>query len=466
MNHSYAVKILSWCVTLAVCIQCTQYPARATHSNRPHPSAKKQVSQQSKDPAGDFLGRADPYTAKKGARESGFYFDGEHFKSPTRYVRVVLSQNSTNEQVALGGVFDVKARGMAEPVSVRGGLSVRGAGGGIILDMSDLGRRTVALPCTLLSKNEFSIFRALSASFRGSVIIEQDQHGSFMLVNYLDVEDYLRGVVPLEVGRGRDDIVEAVEAQAVAARTYTYKKMSEHQADPFDLVATVADQAYGGVSAESEACNRAIRMTAQQVMVNGDSLIYAYYHSTCGGKTANIEDVWNKAPVPYLRSVDDADWHGGAYCVSSGSYTWEEQWPLSQFSSIVNRYSKETFPQNQCTGDVRSVTVDSKFRCGRVRQCTVHTSTGDFSYGGDKLRFIFRRNAPGWPILKSCLITSVSVASSTLTIQGKGYGHGVGMCQSGAMARARDGQSFKDILKAYYKDIRLVLVEIDAKGKK
>jgi stage II sporulation protein D len=207
-------------------------------------------------------------------------------------------------------------------------------------------------------------------------------------------------------------------------------------------------------------------MTAGQVMVNGDSLIYAYYHSTCGGKTANIEDVWNKAPVPYLRSTDDADWHGGAYCASSGSYTWEEQWPLAQFSSIVNRYSKEAFPQNQCTGNVRSLTVDSKFRCGRVRQCTVHTSTGDFSYGGDKLRFIFRRNAPGFPILKSCLITSVSVAAGTLTIQGKGYGHGVGMCQSGAMARARDGQSFKEILKAYYRDIRLVLVEVDAKGKK
>jgi stage II sporulation protein D len=187
----------------------------------------------------------------------------------------------------------------------------------------------------------------------------------------VDVENYLRGVVPLEVGRGSDEVMEAVKAQAVAARTYTYRKMQENAGSPFDCSATVSDQVYGGVTAESELCNRAIHVTDGEVMVYHDSLIYAYYHSTCGGRTANIEDVWNKSVVAYLRSVDDGD---GPYCSQSGSFTWEEEWPMPQFSFIVNKYSREAFPQNPCRGEMRDISIRSKFRCGRIRELCIRTS--------------------------------------------------------------------------------------------
>jgi SpoIID/LytB domain protein len=73
-------------------------------------------------------------------------------------------------------------------------------------------------------------------------------------------------------------------------------------------------------------------------MVCRDSLIYAYYHSTCGGKTANIEDVWeNKQPVSYLRSIDDVDEQGAAFCGFSASFSWEDAWPRSTLSSIVGK---------------------------------------------------------------------------------------------------------------------------------
>ena len=289
--------------------------------------------------------------------------------------------------------------------------------------------------------------------------IVPEQGGFFCLENLVNVEDYLSGVVPLEVGKGGAEVVEAIKAQAVAARTYTYRKMIDNAAAAFDLNATVADQMYGGANAESALCSKAIRDTRGIVMTSHDSLIYAYYHSTCGGRTANIEDVWSKLPFSYLRSVNDENGWDGAFCSKSPSFAWEERWPIARLSTIVARFSSETFPQNACSGDVRGVSIDSRFDCGRVRRCTVHTSKGDFSYGGDKIRFIFRRDLPGFPILKSSIITDVSLRDGNIVFKGKGYGHGVGLCQTGALGRARSGQNYLQILKAYYTGIDIKNVD-------
>jgi stage II sporulation protein D len=379
------------------------------------------------------------------------------FHVPSTTVRIVLYQGMSQARVLSSSAMELLNGGTPGAATLRGGATIeRGdAAGRAFLQMEGMGRIVVPLPCTLFAKSEFNIVKIENLSCRGSVIVAPEQGGLFTLVSFLDVEEYLRGVVPLEVGRGSDDIAEAVKAQAVAARTYTYRKMQDNARAPWDLAATVADQVYGGVGAESEQCNRAIRATAGEVMLYRDSLIYAYYHSTCGGRTASIEDAWNKSPLGYLRSVDDNNGLAGPFCSASPSFTWEEQWPLPQFTFIVNRYSREAFPQNPASGEVRSLSVDTRFFCGRVKQCSVRTSSGAFVYGGDKIRFVFRRNSAGYPILKSSLITGVSVQSGTVVIKGRGYGHGVGMCQMGAIGRARAGKKYDEILKAYYTDITI-----------
>jgi stage II sporulation protein D len=374
-----------------------------------------------------------------------WHSDGPDFHTPSTMVRVVLRRNATGVRIVSSGPMTTGA------ITIRGGAAIeQGNRPGAARCVVDGGEsREVALPCTLYSGNEFNIVKIGEVSYRGSVIIAPDG-AAFSVVNYVAVEDYLRGVVPLEVGRGSDEVLEAVKAQAVAARTYTYRKIQENASNPFDVSATVSDQVYGGVAAESEVCNRAIRATAGEIMVYRDSLIYAYYYSTCGGRTANIEDVWNKSALPYLRSVDD-----GAYCRQSGSFSWEEVWPLPQFSYIVNKYSREAFPQNPCRGEVKDISLESRFGCGRTKQLTIWTSDGVFAYGGDKIRFALRRNTSGFPILKSSLITDVSVRQGTVVIKGRGYGHGVGMCQMGALGRAKSGKEYKEIVKAYYTGIEI-----------
>jgi stage II sporulation protein D len=414
--------------------------------------------------------------------------EGLDFHVPTAYVRVLLRSNAADFRIVSSG-----------PLAVRGAVSLAPAGM-VIRDVACIGRGAtagrvrcaidggesaeIALPCTLYSSSEFNIVKIEDdassyskgcdassytpagasmrrpkgcASYRGSVIVSPDGPG-FSVANYLTVDDYLRGVVPLEVGKGSDDVIEAVKAQAVAARTYTYRKMQENAGNPFDLSATVSDQVYGGIAAESELCNKAIRSTQGEVMAYHDSLVYAYYHSTCGGRTANIEDVWNKSDMPYLRSVDDGD---APYCGQSSSFSWEERWPLPQFSFIVNKYSHEAFPQNPCHGEIRDISIRSRFRCGRTRELCIKTSEGEFLYGGDKLRFALRRNTAGFPILKSCLLTEASVREGSVVIKGRGYGHGVGMCQTGALGRARSGKDYKEIIKAYYTGIEIKKIIAD-----
>jgi stage II sporulation protein D len=387
----------------------------------------------------------------------GYYAEGTLFHVPSSSVRVMLRQNQSVAQLRASGTVTLHSGGTAGAVSFSGRAAVeRGdAADRVFVSAGSLGRFGVALPCTLLSEDKSGIVNIGDTECRGSVIISAERGGTFSLLNYIDVEDYLRGVVPLEVGRGGPDVAEAVKAQAVAARTYTYRKMQDNAAAAYDVSATVADQVYGGVSAETDACSKAITDTRDEVMLFHDSLIYAYYHSTCGGKTANIEDAWSKAPLGYLRSVNDENGARGPFCTKSGAFTWEERWPLATFSNIVARFSRETFPQNPVSGELRGVSIDSRFACGRVKQCTVRTSKGTFVYGGDRIRFMFRRNLAGFPILKSAVITDLSLRDGTVVMKGRGYGHGVGMCQTGALARSRTGQKYDEILRAYYTGITI-----------
>jgi len=377
------------------------------------------------------------------------------FHVPCRFIRIALRQNLRRAELTSTGRIDILSSG-SDRVSARGDFTFESTSSEkIICRIPQQGVKEYALPCTLHSANAFNVIEFNGAGYRGSMILTAEGRGLFSVINRCDVEDYLRGVVPLEIGNGSEEEVEAIKAQAVAARTYTYKKILERQKQAFDLLPTIADQVYGGVGVEKPQCNRAIGDTRDLVAVFQDSLIYAYYHSTCGGRTANVEDVWDKAGLPYLRSIADQDEKGGAYCAGSPNFTWEESWPVSQLSTIIGRFSRETFPQNPATGRFSSFAVDSRYACGRCRSCKITTANGVVLYGGDKIRFVLRRNMSGFPILRSAVITKVSMFGGNLHVGGRGYGHGIGMCQYGAIGRALAGQSCEHIIKAYYTGVEI-----------
>jgi stage II sporulation protein D len=389
------------------------------------------------------------------------------FFVPTKKVRIALMQNVGRSVVYSVGTVTLRHRQLRQPARFRGRvLFEMETGGRTITVTAGNAVHEVAPPCTLLSDNAYNYLEIGDTTYRGALIIVPGEAGKFTVVNYLDIEDYLRGVVPLELGiRSREEI-EALKAQAVAARTYTYRQLIDRCAEPFDMVATMADQVYGGVAAEYRESDLAIKSTADLIMTAGDSVIFAYYHSTCGGMTADVNEAWGKPSRSYLRSIKDCDGSGKAWCRVSAYFTWEERWPWKQFSAIVLQSLQKLDPQTRFKGVVTGISVERRFACGRVRRATITGSGWSYDCGADQLRYILRRGIAGNPILRSSNFSVTSKDRNIVTLSGKGYGHGVGMCQMGAVGRAQAGQNFVTILKSYYTGVSIVRATTGEKAKR
>ncbi|MDD8019852.1 MAG: SpoIID/LytB domain-containing protein [Acidobacteriota bacterium] len=140
-------------------------------------------------------------------------------------------------------------------------------------------------------------------SYRGIFILKSTS-ARLSLVNVVNLEDYLKGVVPLELSPNTFNALEALKAQAVAARTYALKNLGRYGHLGFDLTDTQSSQVYGGLSAEHPLSSQAVEETAGEIITYKGQLIDALYTSTCGGMTEDVENVFSSQPVPYLKSTN------------------------------------------------------------------------------------------------------------------------------------------------------------------
>lgn len=286
-------------------------------------------------------------------------------------------------------------------------------------------------------------------AWRGAIEIHAEGPG-FVAVNTLPLEDYLRGVVPLEMGRHDETRMEALKAQAVTARTYALKRALARAGEAFDVHASVQDQVYGGAAAEHGMSDRAVRATAGVVLLHGDSLAHTYYHSTCGGATASRHEVWGGEPVPYLISAPDTDSEGRAWCRASRYMDWSQTWDAAALAGIVraNLAAAGVRDAPDFRG-IRGFTVRGRFSDDRIRLLEILTDRGPIELRGDKTRWALKP-APGTGRILESARFDIELNGSRVTAGGSGFGHGIGMCQMGALARAQAGQNYAAILSAYY----------------
>jgi stage II sporulation protein D len=139
--------------------------------------------------------------------------------------------------------------------------------------------------------------------YRGRILVFLNDRGTLNLVNELPVEEYLRGVVPSEMGPEQYRQLEALKAQAVAARTYTLRNLGEFSREGYDICATPRCQVYGGMDVEHPLSDRAVRETAGQVLLYHGELVDALYSSTCGGHTEDVKVMFPLKEEPYLKGV-------------------------------------------------------------------------------------------------------------------------------------------------------------------
>lgn len=268
-----------------------------------------------------------------------------------------------------------------------------------------------------------------------------------MVVNHVPVESYLKGVIPHEMGRLPEEQIEALKAQAVAARSYALANRKPRNS--YDIVATIWDQVYKGIDRKDRVVDRAVESTRGIVGVYNGKIINAKYSSTCGGITEDNENIWEGNAVPYLRSVRDSGWDGKPFCRFSPHYRWERVYDKKQFFEVVKKQINSLFGKRPET--IEWLRISKRTRTDRVRTIEIQTDKGKFYLNRDNIRQLF---ADFRGSVKSLLFW-IKIKGNKIIITGRGYGHGVGMCQYGAMEMAKENYNFIQILHHYYTGIRL-----------
>lgn len=199
--------------------------------------------------------------------------------------------------LGFGSAWPVQEGGeLTEPaLRVRAGdRSFRVHGRWLVIQPSEPGDDGGSLPVSTYQR---------TGRFRGRLLVFLNPRGSMNLVNELPLEQYLRGVVPRELGPALYPRLEALKAQAVAARTYTLRHLGEFAGEGFDICAEPRCQVYGGMEAEHPLSDRAIAETAGEILLAGDEIVEALYSATCGGHTEDSSTVFPWLDASYLRGV-------------------------------------------------------------------------------------------------------------------------------------------------------------------
>jgi len=316
------------------------------------------------------------------------------------------------------------------------------------------GSRTLAAPLTVEPAQQGNFVRVAGKDYRGRLEIRQSP-GSLTVIDRLSMESYLGGVVAAELGVKDVESIEAVKAQAVIARTYAMKNLGRNQRSGFDLLATVSDQRYDGVSGETPLAWRALAETKGEVVTSGGTPIDAFFHSTCGGRTAAGGEVFANGERSYLRSVSDLDPSGQAWCRISPRFRWIEEWDATALTAALQRGLRLDAGE---AGSVRAIEVTGESPSGRAIRMRVRLRGRDVTVEGSNA---IRRALPpaDLDLLRSAAFTLTTRNDGDrigrLTAEGEGAGHGVGLCQWGAVGRARAGHKYAAILTAYYPGTRL-----------
>ncbi|MBI2166709.1 MAG: SpoIID/LytB domain-containing protein [Candidatus Omnitrophica bacterium] len=265
--------------------------------------------------------------------------------------------------------------------------------------------------------------------YRNAVEILKNPAGSLTVVNEIDVEDYLKGVLPWE--SNPDWPEEALKAQAVASRTYAIFENIENKDFPFTLGSDVGSQVYGGKTIEKSRSSLAVEKTRGQILTARGKIFPAFFHSTCAGRTSRADYEWRVEPHPSLAGVECP------FCRASKHYRWENRFTAAE---IQNRLAQKGHRVNGIK-EIRSEKPDSS---GRPRFFVIEHAGGSLKLMANEFRL-----AVGSDRMRSTRVR-IQRAGDDFVFEGGGWGHGVGMCQFGAKHLAEIGYRYKDILRYYY----------------
>lgn len=305
---------------------------------------------------------------------------------------------------------------------------------------------------------------------RGQAEIVHVPGRGLVVANRVEREAYLVSVVSSELGDQAAAAPEAARAQAVAARTYAVASRAAGRRDSLgvDLLSDPeADQSYTGLLEEREAAVRAVRETRDRILTWSGEPAFAFYHATCGGRTERPAEVWpgeggpgvDLEGLPYLPSVvDRPEGSGEDFCAAAPHHRWRRAWSEAEVGTVLAPALVDAAGREPgALGRLAGVEVSGRSEQGRVTELTV---TVEVENAGDPRLDTLSLAAPdipgafpsadGTPLRSNWFRVVEPGEAEALALEGRGAGHGVGMCQWGALERARQGAGWREILAVYY----------------
>lgn len=372
-------------------------------------------------------------------------------------VRVLLGSRSSDAKVTSTANMVVlnSANGQVSTISANRGTSVGIRSGKIAVN-----GKAIDTVVTLKPANSDAPFLFEGKGYRGGLTLRAN-NGKMMVINSVPLEDYLYGVVPQEVVPSWP--AAALEAQAVAARTYALHTMEENKGKLYDVSTSTDHQVYNGVSGETQATTNAVNKTKGMVMLYNQRPINALFHSDGGGYTEDSVNVWG-SDVPYLKGVKD-------FSTGTSTSNWTVTTSRQALESKLNAASKGV-------GKLKSIQLtplgkpgqqtSDRGVSGRIKSATFIGTSGKTTIDGDSLRSILGLKSTLFDFYVNHNPTkgagkayhNFTGSNDTVYIKGHGWGHGLGMSQWGAAEMAKratpgDTNYYQTILRHYYSGITL-----------
>lgn len=284
------------------------------------------------------------------------------------------------------------------------------------------------------TQNSVLQFNAIQPAFKNRYYqdgLEITPTSSYLtLVNLVDMDNYLGGVIESEGGGGRH--IEYYKVQALMSRTYALKNLKRHEKEGFQLCDGVHCQAYHNMLRHTPSINTAVKATTGMVLVDEENkLITSYFAANCGGQTCDASYVWNTS-VPYLESFRDT------FCI----YTKQARWVKKISKTAWDNYLNKEFGLDKLP-----------FELGELR----------YTFNQEDRKAFFIHPSLGIPLrdlrekfnLKSTYFNTTLVGDEVV-ITGRGFGHGVGLCQEGAMNMALIGYTYEQIALFYFSNVSII----------
>ena len=332
--------------------------------------------------------------------------------------------------------------------------------------------------------------KGLPALYHGAFeVVQKPDHTGFYLVNLVELQEYLKGVVPNEMPIRFG--LEALKAQTIAARNYVLTPRTQAY-EEFNVVDSVSSQVYFGVNTESDLATRAVIETDGIVALYDDELILTLYSSTAGGYTESyayaFSDPTTKAfpsiSKPYLVAVPDKEYFESlddeekakefykskvpSYDIDSPYYRWQKTWAVGELENVLKKtlisqsktgFVSPIFKEGDELGHLKDIKVMRRGASGKAIELDIMTTKGCYRVSKELvIRRVFQKDGSSLPSANVIFEKEFDSNGNLLdiTAYGGGFGHGVGMSQFGAgFLATKMNQPYYNILRHYYTGISL-----------